>query len=656
MKENKGKKSFTIKPRGLLYLIAFFSTSLFLYLQVKNPIFISERIEPFTVDYRFHLRNLFKKPEVPDNILIVAIDEKSIKLFGRWYWPRDLQSKLIRKILDQNPKVLTIDIFYSERENEKNDRDLARVLQSGRDRIVLAQAFEVMTGKSPKDKKIDFPVPDYITDSAFMNVKDTRFGKDAVIADGILLTIPEIGKNITFGHVYNLKDADGKTRWEVFYLKYGEDYYPSLALQTARIALGIPQEKMVLYAGRGIEIGERFIPFDPFGGRVHINYLGKEKTFDYISAADVLLDRVSSDRFRDRIVFLGTSALATYDLINTPFSANMPGVEKNATVLENIINQRLLTKSPGTIELIIIIITGLFFGFILPRLKALKGTLISFSCIILYQIILMGLFIYKGFIVNMTYPVTNMLVIFTGITITKYFYEEKRAKEIRGLFSSYVSPKIVEKLLEHPDNVKLGGERKTITVLFSDIRGFTKISEKLPPEEVVNILNEYFNDMVDIVFRWDGTLDKFVGDAIMAFWGAPVEQPNHAELALRCALHMSDRLSKLQEKWKAEGKESLDCGIGINSGEVVIGNIGAMGKKMDYTAIGDPVNLCARVESLSREYNTRIILTEFTLEILRPLIKGNKFGHLELIEIGAVKVKGKEKDVRIFGLKSITKH
>lgn len=652
MKESieKEKRGLVIKPNYLLYLLAFLSTSIFLSLQIYDPAFISERIESLTLDYRFHIRNSIKRPAVPGDILIVAVDEKSLKLFGRWPWDRNRQSKLIKKILDQRPKVLSIDILYPEKEDKINDSELSKAIHKGEDYIVLALGFDVPVGQV---KKTLTPAPEYTSDSTFMKVMDMKLGK-SVVADEILAPIPEIGSHVPLGHVYNLKDADGKTRWEVLNLKYDEDFYPSLALQTARIALGISQEGMALYAGRGIELGKIFIPFEPHGGKMLINYLGKEHTFTYISASDIILGKVSSDTFEDKIIFLGTSAIATYDLISTPFSGNMPGVEKNATVVENIINRRFLTKSAGVIEVFIILATGLFFGFILPGLRALRAALVALSCIFLYLILLMFLFIYEGVWVTMTYPSINMVVIFTGITVAKYIYEEKRAKDIRNLFSSYVSPKIVEELLSNPEKVRIGGERKMITVLFSDVRGFTTISERMTPEEVVTVLNEYFMEMVDIIFRWDGTLDKFVGDAIMAFWGAPAEQSNHAELALRCALNMSDRLSELQEQWKTAGKEILDCGIGINSGEVVIGNVGVLGKKMDYTAIGDPVNLGSRIESLTKEYNTRIIISEFTLEHLKPLIESEKFGHLEFTEIGTVKVKGKERDVRVFGLKSIS--
>jgi adenylate cyclase len=235
--------------------------------------------------------------------------------------------------------------------------------------------------------------------------------------------------------------------------------------------------------------------------------------------------------------------------------------------------------------------------------------------------------------------------------VTKYFFEEKKSREIRAMFSSYVSPKIVAELINNPEKAKLGGERKTVTILFADIIGFTSLSEQKQPEEVVEILNEYFKEMTDIIFRWDGTLDKFVGVEIMAFWGAPIDQPNHAELAVRCALNMEAKLRDLQYKWKLEDKCGLDCGIGINTGEVIIGNIGAAGKKMDYTVIGDNVNLAARVEKLTRTYNTKIIVTEFTIRHIDEVLGKGSVGHLQVKELDIVKVKGKEKEVKIFELK-----
>jgi len=248
-----------------------------------------------------------------------------------------------------------------------------------------------------------------------------------------------------------------------------------------------------------------------------------------------VLKKVRKEELENKTVFLGTTAIATYDLKNTPFSANMPGVEKNATVVENILSGRFLKKSQGYIEIIVIILTGLLTGLFLPRLSALKGVLLSFVIFSGYIIAVQIFFSHMDIWVHFVYPAANMIMIAVVVTVTKYFFEEKKSREMRAMFSSYVSPKIVEELINNPEKAKLGGERKIVTILFSDVIGFTTLSERKPPEEVVDLLNEYFKEMTDIIFKWDGTLDKFVGDEIMAFWGAPADQPNHSELALRCA-------------------------------------------------------------------------------------------------------------------------
>jgi adenylate cyclase len=248
-----------------------------------------------------------------------------------------------------------------------------------------------------------------------------------------------------------------------------------------------------------------------------------------------------------------------------------------------------------------------------------------------------------------------MAVVLTGFFIIsyRYFIEEKKARDIRKMFSSYVTERVVNELIAHPEMAKLGGERREITVLFSDIAGFTTFSEKNEPEEVVAVLNEYLSAMTEVVFRWEGTLDKFIGDAIVAFWGAPLKQDNHAELAVRCALHMIKKLEELQKKWIAEGKTPLSIGIGMNTGEVLVGNIGAEGKKMDYTVIGDHVNIGARVESLTRKFKTNILMTELPLGKIVNLVNTSRIGHVSIQGVGNVVVKGKEKAIRIYEIKSL---
>ena len=262
-------------------------------------------------------------------------------------------------------------------------------------------------------------------------------------------------------------------------------------------------------------------------------------------------------------------------------------------------------------------------------------------------------FIYMNTRINLLYPLLTVLSTGTFIVSYRYFVEERRARDIRKMFSSYVTERVVNVLIEHPEMAKLGGSRREVTVLFADIRGFTPFSERHEPEEVVAILNEYLSIMTDIILRWEGTLDKFIGDAIVAYWGAPMEQKNHAELAIRCALDMNSRMQELQKKWTSEGQTPLSIGIGLNSGEVLVGNIGAEGKKMEYTVIGDNVNIGSRVEALTKKFNTDIMMTEMVLKKITEPVESNIIGHVSIDGVGNVLVKGKKKQIRLYKMKSL---
>jgi adenylate cyclase len=640
-----------MKKTRLFYLVAAISTVLFALLQVVDPSIVREYVESRTFDLRVRLRDHLHPRVAPDNVLIVAVDEKSVAEIGRWPWGRDVIADLVGRISSGGPSVIGVDVLFTERESREADARLGAAFRKAGN-AVLSMAFFVPKGKAEIPSPTE--VPDSLFDAAFMDVRTVQgipWKKFAVRAESALPPLPEFAATAAIGHVYSLPDRDGVLRWECLSVNYGDDCYPSLALQVARLALGIPMKEMILYGGSGVKLGDRFLPTD-LHGRALINYLGEERTFPYVSASGILRGRVPPDRFRGKIVLVGTSALGLYDQKVTPLSANMPGVEKNANVVANILGNDFLRRSPGVVELAVILATGLLFGFLLPRYEAAGSTAIALGTIAAYIALTDYLSVYKDLWLGFVYPFANILVLAAADTVISLFYEERKAREIRRIFSSYVSPMIVEQLVSHPGKAKLGGERKEVTLLFSDIRGFTSFSEKRDPEEVVAMLNEYFGIMAGIVFHWDGTLDKFIGDAILAFWGAPLDQPDHAERAVRCALHMSDALQKLQKKWRAEGKEEMDCGIGINTGEVLIGNIGSQGKKMDYTVIGDHVNLGSRVQELTKKYATRILITEFTYAKIRPIAEAGLIGHLEMLAADTVTVRGKEIPVNVYALSS----
>ncbi|MEW6440962.1 MAG: adenylate/guanylate cyclase domain-containing protein [bacterium] len=621
-------------------------TALFAVLCFVNPSVIDGYAEALLVDYRFKVRNLFLPPRVPDEILIVTIDEKSLAAHGRWPWDRRLQASLIEHVFAGDPEAVAVDIFFPEPESPDSDRALAAVLAAHRDRLVVALGFEAQPGRA-----FDGEIPEPLYDLAIRKIENLRHLR-TIDAFRVLMPPEPIGSSAAFGHVYTLPDRDGKLRWEALYLRYGDEYFPSLALQTARVALGVPAEQVRISGGLGVRIGERFVPTDEFG-RVPVNYYGREGTIAHVSAADVLGGRVPGERFRGRVVFIGTSAIATYDLKSTPFSANMPGVEKNATVVANILQNRVAVRCPLALELLLILLIGVLVVWLGRKGKALQTVLVFSGLAFLVLAANQLVFSFWRVTCNLFYPLA--LVGAQGMLIisVRYLTEERKAREVRRIFSSYVTERVVNELIRNPGMTRLGGERRRITILFSDIRGFTTFSEAHAPEEVVAMLNEFLGAMTEVIFRWEGTLDKFVGDEIMAFWGSPLLQENHAELALRCALHMIRRLEELKEKWGSEGKARLDIGIGINSGEVLVGNIGAEGKKMEYTAIGDHVNLGARVESLTRRYNVPILITEFTFQEVRGLLGSGAIGHVSVEGLQQVIVKGREKPVRLYAVRSL---
>jgi adenylate cyclase len=456
----------------------------------------------------------------------------------------------------------------------------------------------------------------------------------------------------TLGCINMIPDKDGVLRWEILAIEYEGELYPSIGLQTARVYLGMPMEAMILNAAKGVNLGDKFIPTD-FWNRTLIHYYGSQDTFPHISVLDLFEGKIDPSAIKDKAVLIGATAIGIYDLRVTPTSPVMPGIEKHASVIASILHNDFIVKASNLINVLIVIVTGILYSLLIVRLKAIFGALLSFVFIAAISLISYHLFFEKDLWIDTVYSSSNIVIIYFVINAYKYATEERYAKRIRGMFSSYVTEKVVNELIKNPNLAKLGGERREMTVLFSDVRGFTTFSEKHSPEQVVHILNEYLGEMTDIIFQWEGTLDKFVGDEIVAFWGAPLPQEDHAERAVKCALHMVRRLEELQETWKAAGREALYAGFGLNTGEVIVGNIGAEGKKMDYTVIGDNVNLGARVEGLTRKYSADIIITEFTLEKLRPVIAENRLWKIRIKGLDAVAVKGKLKPVYIYGVEAL---
>jgi adenylate cyclase len=594
-----------------------------------------EVLEEKTLDMRFAIRGpIAPGPET----VIAAVDEKSIAKLGRFPWPRSTWGRVVDRLTEEGASVIVFDFFFPEPENVASDDLFQRaIMRSGR--VVLPMVFDLAEGYKDSgftDQKVDFMTP-----SAYPVIRNTDLPFSPFRAKMVL---PSLYRFSTFAkalaHINMISDEDGTLRWEMLSIAYHDDFYAPIGLQAARIYLGLKPEDLALdYAG-AVHLGSITIPTDEFG-RMLINYRGPDKTFPMYSISDILDRNLPAGAFKNKIILIGATAIGIYDLRVTPFSTHMAGIEKHASVVDNILRGDFIHRTESAV-LPLIVLFAIVLGVSLPRLGAGAGAALFLALFGGYLGVVYHLFTAKGIWFNLVYPASALFFGYISQTAYRFFMEERRARDIRRMFSSYVSKRIVDELIRDPSKAKLGGDRKVITVLFSDIRGFTSFSEKLQPEDVVSLLNEYLGAMTEIVFEYEGTLDKFVGDAIVALWGAPIGQPDHAERAVRCALAMIERLEKLQTKWRTEGKHVIDIGIGINTGEMVVGNIGAPGKKMDYTVIGDNVNLGARLEGLTRKYNNHIIISEYTYAKVKDVVEAR--------ELDSVTVKGKEKPVVVYDL------
>lgn len=480
------------------------------------------------------------------------------------------------------------------------------------------------------------------------------------------------------------QDSDGYIRrYPLFFRsgnKIGSSYIPSLALQAYLSGKGYRADVKVSEEGDKRRVTSFSIinpttepeskvmdlPVDA-KGQLIIDYYGRQLSMYYVPAKELFSEfdqitvqkRVAGSKgsqllienkkvnknefFKGRIVLVGATATGLYDLRTVPLEPNYPGSEIHMTVLANLLDKSFITFWSQEARWMpwLVLLVGILFSIQWSFLGAVISMNLFFVANLLFLGIDLLLFTKYKIFVSSLFVVSQLAVVFFGITIFKYFTEEKKKKQIKETFSKYVSPKVVDELLKDAENLKLGGRKQKMTVFFSDLRGFTTISEKLTPTELSNLLNRYLTPMTEIVFQNEGTLDKYMGDAIMAFFGAPIPHPEHPHHACRCALKSMEKLKELQKEFAAENLPFIDIGIGINTGEMSVGNMGS-NIVQNYTVMGDSVNLGSRLEGINKEYGTHIIISEFTnVEV------NDKFSTRE---IDRVKVKGKYKPVRIYEL------
>jgi adenylate cyclase len=615
------------------------------------------------------------------DIALVQIDETSLRnlepLAGRWPWPRIVHSEVIDFLARGPAKVVGYDVNFAGPDTRKgfdfgagtmsgadSDHEWARSVKDANNVVMLTDA--TFDAEMPNAA----PVPD--------------MGYSALDVDGVydtkslLVPFPELTASASgLGHNLFILDPDGVMRHMVPFVRSNHRVLPSLGTAAALRAGGFKTSDVRL-EGTQLRIGDRLMPMTDrkvtsseqvkegdktrtvVSLRHHLwylmNYRGSAlgadlatRIYKTYSFYDLLYSEeqiranqkpdIDPALFKDKVVFVGITAAGLFDVFETPFANGAtPGINIHAAVADDILSNRFLDEAPGSVRIASAVGAALAIGVVATTLPAWWATGIAVLLIVLQGWVSTRLFA-AGHWVNLSQPVlASALALFGGVGYL-YFVEGREKRKMKKLFGQYVSKDVYDHLVADPTLARLGGARREMSVLFSDIRGFTTVSERGQPEDIVHTLNEYFTKMVDIVFKHEGTVDKFVGDMVMALFGAPLADPRHAEHAVAAALDMIDELTRLNEGWRAQNRPTLDIGIGINTGPMIAGNIGSA-QIMSYTVIGDAVNLGSRLESLNKNYGTRIIISEAT--------KAQLTGSYDMKPLGDVVVKGKTQPVAIF--------
>lgn len=600
----------------------------------------------------------------PD-IAIVAVDDASLEQVGRWPWSRAVVAQLLDRLVEAGAAVIGFDIVQSETAanrdldalrnqlpglDERAWDEVRRVVDRGAaDDARLAQATQA-SARTVLGYFFDFerqamPDPDARI-ATFNIVRNSRSGRGEgriPAARSIHGNLPELTAAArAVGYFNFFPDPDGAYRRAPLAVRFGDRL--ALPLSLAMLQVYRPQVPLAIrFAAFGVEsmsFGAQPIPIAK-DGQLLINYRGPRKTFRYVPAADVLHRRVAPEWLRDKLVLVGVTATAVGDIRVTPFDGMLPGVEIHANVLDNILRGEFISRPPwsGLVEIAVTLLLTVSLGLALHYARGAGAALVAAAVLGGYLLSSQWLFVRYGLSLSVVYPLLAIGLTSAAIGVQQYAVEEREKRKLRDAFGRYLNPSLARMVSERPEMLALGGDKRELTVLFSDIRGFTTFSEQLEPEALVDLLNAYLGEMTEVIFAHDGMLDKYVGDAIMAVWGAPLSQPDHAARACRAALAMARRLQSLNRQWHERGWPILRIGVGLNTGPMVVGNMGSA-RRLSYTVIGDNVNLGSRLEGLTKIYGSQILASEATILAASEAVVAR--------ELDRVRVKGRRLPVRLF--------
>jgi adenylate cyclase len=615
-----------------------------------------------------------------DRIAIVDIDEKSLSEIGHWPWGRNKVAQMLDELFDrQKVAALGFDVVFAEPDDTSGLPRLKQLAQGElKDMPAFTSRLEQMQSSLDYDALFAKSLArrPVVLGYYFTGVEESK----GVLPPPVMRKEDLKGRPIKFlhwsGYGSNIEqlakaaplagsfnpvvDSDGVLRSVPLVVEYGNQYYESLSLALFRLAIGSPSvapgfvqdtkffsskgydslESIQLRKGDGhfaIPVDNRVSSLIPFRGPGGV----KGGSFRYVSAADVIAHRLKEGELKDKIILVGTTAQGLLDLRVTPVSETYPGVEVHANVISGLLDGKVFYKPDYAVgyDVVVLLLAGLTLAFGLPLLSATRAVVLSVAVIAL----VFGMNVYFYSVHGLVLPVAAALVMcITAFALNMsygYFVESRSKRELAHMFGTYVPPELVDQMVEQgAENYSMEAQNKELTVMFCDMRGFTKMSEKMEPIQLQELLNSVFNRLTDIISRNRGTIDKYMGDCVMAFWGAPLELPNHAHLAVKTAMEMANAVRKINEEHRAKGIPEIGIGIGLNTGTMCVGDMGSENRRA-YTVIGDSVNLGSRLEGLSKVYGVDIVVSETTRK-LAP-----EFAWQEL---DRVRVKGKEQAVAIF--------
>ncbi len=594
------------------------------------------------------------------DIILVMIDDKTVEKY-RWPWKREVNCKIFNYFLEYaHPKVLVHDSIIStlDKENPESDKKFFDTLKKF-DNLITGFMPNIRGWENPKAgedyekkfaKKYKINAVNKMTSDSYLYSSLMPFPKpyaNAVKYTGSVSMLPGfINGNLAS---YSIDEI---YRTHEYILNYKGDIYPSIAMQAFLLANGNPQitvtDSEIILPAFSVKqkktLWQTIVPmrfYKLYQGYSHpkISAVDIMDSYDNLHAGKKPV--IAPEIFKDKIVVIGANVPAgtgLNDNKNTPVTINHPGADIQATAIDNIMHNDFLTTTPHFINILITLIGMLFVYAVIRIYNLYKSIALSLLLILCYFFIAAACFYFK-IVINVITPPVMFAITMILAYIHKFVLENRSKEKVKSAMGKYMSEDVMKRVIMNIDNLGLGGKKSVVTVLFADIRGFTSMSETMSAQQVSEILNEYFTEMEPIITKYNGIINKFIGDAVMAIFGEPIQDKNHPANAVKCGYEMLLKVKELQKKWAQEGKPKIEIGIGINTGEVFVGNIGSV-NRMEYTVIGDTVNLASRLESYNKIYKTKMLISSSTYEETKGIV--------DVIRISDVEIRGKSHKMDIY--------